>query len=84
MMEAGRLTVAGQLGAWAELVERGPPWRVGVLADPQPAVSGPPSSVIGFFSRGSLAAHMDSRGLVCLGSRVSLFQGALCKHTGML
>ena len=48
MMEAGRLTAAGQLGVWAELVERGPSWRVGLLADPQPAVSGLPSSVIGF------------------------------------
>ena len=30
--------VAGQLGAWAELIERGPPWRVGGVGRP-PAVS---------------------------------------------
>ena len=38
VMEAGRLMVAGQLGAWAELIERGPPWRVGGVGRP-PAVS---------------------------------------------
>ena len=59
--------VAGQLGAWAELVERGPPWRMGVSADPRLSVSGLPSFVIGFSSQDSPAARVDKRGLVRLG-----------------